>query len=292
LDLRLRRSVLYMPGSNARALDKARTLPADALIFDLEDAVAPGQKEAARRSVAAALTAGGYGERELIVRVNLPDGPWGPEDIRAAAAAGADAVLIPKVSSSEDVERAAALMRATGAPNLRLWIMMETPLAILAAEPIARAAADPASRLDALVLGVNDLARETRARQTAGRGPMLGWLSTCVLAARAHGLDVLDGVFGDIGDAAGFRAECAQGRDMGMDGKTLIHPNQIAACNEIFAPDAAELAQARAIIAAFERPENAGKGAIALDGRMVERLHAEIAARTVALADAIARRAG
>jgi citrate lyase subunit beta/citryl-CoA lyase len=293
MDMRLRRSVLYMPGSNARALEKARTLPADALIFDLEDAVAPDQKANARQSVAATLKAGGYGERELIVRVNLPDGPWGPDDIRATALAGAHAILVPKVSSPDDVAAAAHLLRASGAPDtVRLWIMMETPLAILDAEPIARMAADPSNRLDALVMGVNDLAKETRARQTIGRAPMLGWIGACVLAARAHGLDIFDGVFGDIGDADGFRAECEQGRDMGMDGKTLIHPGQIAACNDVFAPGADEVARAKEIIAAFALPENAGKGAIALNGRMVERLHADIAARTLALAQAIARRAG
>ncbi len=291
--LRPRRSVLYMPGSNARALDKARSLPADALILDLEDAVAPDQKAVARGQIAAALGAGGYGARELIVRVNALSGPWGADDIAALAGTRPDAILIPKVSSPGDIMMAAKVIRDAGLPEeTRLWAMMETPQAILHADSIVRTAADPASRLTALVMGTNDLARETRARQIPGRAPMLPWLSTCVLAARSYGVDLIDGVYGDINNLDGFRSECEQGRDLGMDGKTLIHPGQIAICNEVFSPDAAEIAASRKIIAAFELPENAGKGAISLDGRMVERLHAEIATRILALSDAIAKMSG
>ena len=293
MSFRPRRSALYMPGSNARALDKARTLPADCLILDLEDAVAPDQKAEARARIAGAIGAGGYGNRELIIRVNGLDGPWGRDDIAMASKAGAAAILVPKVSSPGDIMMAARQMRDAGAPeSVRLWAMMETPLAILNADSIVRTAADPASRLSVLVMGANDLAKETRARQVPGRAPMLSWLSICILAARAHGVEILDGVHGDINDLAGFRAECEQGRDLGMDGKTMIHPGQIAPCNEIFSPGADEIVWSRKIIAAFDRPENAGKGAISLDGRMVERLHAEIAARTVAIADAIAQAAG
>ena len=286
---RPRRSVLYMPGSNARALDKARTLPADALILDLEDAVAPDQKADARARIVENVKAGGYGKREVIVRVNALDSPWGKADIADVGASGADAILIPKVSTPGDIMLAARELRESGAPDsVRLWAMMETPLAILNADSIARTAGDPASRLSVLVMGTNDLAKETRARQGPGRQPMLPWLSACILAARAHGAEILDGVHGDIKDAAGFRAECEQGRDLGMDGKTLIHPDQIAPCNEVFSPSETEIAWSRKIIAAFALPENAGKGAISLDGRMVERLHAEIAQRTVAMAEAIA----
>ncbi len=288
--LRPRRSVLYMPGSNARALDKARTLPADALILDLEDAVAPDQKDVARGQIAAALKAGGYGTRELIVRINGLIGPWGKDDLAALAGTRPDAILIPKVSSPGDIMMAAKAIRDAGLPEeTRLWAMMETPQAILNADTIVRTSVDPASRLAVLVMGTNDLARETRARQTPGRAPMLPWLSTCVLAARSYGVDLIDGVYGDINDLDGLRAECEQGRDMGMDGKTLIHPGQVAICNEVFSPSEAEIASSKKVIAAFDLPENAGKGAISLDGRMVERLHAEIATRILALSDAIAR---
>jgi citrate lyase subunit beta/citryl-CoA lyase len=289
MNIRPRRSVLYMPGSNGRALEKAKTIGADALILDLEDAVAPEQKELARAQVAGAIKSGGYGKRELVVRVNALSTPWGREDIAVAAAVGADAVLIPKVSTPGDIMKAAKELRESGAPEkTRLWAMMETPQAILNADAIVRTAGDPASRLSLLVMGTNDLAKESRARLTKGRTPMLAWLSICVLAARAHGAEILDGVYGDIADEAGFRAECEQGRDLGMDGKTLIHPNQVAICNDVFAPASAEIEWSRRIIAAFELPENRDKGAISLDGRMVERLHADIARRTVAVAEAIA----
>ena len=282
MTLRPRRSVLYMPGSNARALEKAKTLPADGLILDLEDAVAPDQKDLARQQIIAAVKAGGYGSREVIVRINSLSGPWGQADLTEIAKLKIDALLIPKVSSPGDVMTAARALREAGADeSIRLWAMMETPQAILNADSIGRTAADPASRLSVLVMGTNDLARETRARQIPGRAPMLAWLSQCILAARAYGVDILDGVYGDIQDQDGFRSECEQGRDMGMDGKTLIHPGQIGPCNEVFSPSAAEVDWAGKILAAFNLPENSDKGAISLDGRMVERLHADIATRTM-----------
>ncbi|KAA2237096.1 HpcH/HpaI aldolase/citrate lyase family protein [Salinarimonas soli] len=289
--IRPRRSVLYMPGSNARALEKARTLPCDALILDLEDAVAPDVKEAAREAVCAAVRAGGYAPREVVIRVNGLDTPWGEADLAAAAGAAPDAILIPKVSHPDTLVSLGARLRRLGAPErTRVWAMIETPLAILRAEAIASAAHDVDTRLSCLVMGTNDLAKETRARFVPGRAPMLPWLATAILAARAYGLDILDGVYNALSDERSFRAECEAGRDLGFDGKTLIHPNQVAAANETFAPAPDEVEHGRAIIAAFEKPENAAKGAISLDGRMVERLHAEMARRTVALADAIAAR--
>ncbi len=289
--IRPRRSVLYMPGSNERAIAKARTLPADAVILDLEDSVAPDAKEAARQVAAGALRVGGFGSREVVIRVNGPGTPWAADDLAAAIEAGPDAILLPKVSDPDAIAAVEAMLAAHNAPeHLRVWAMIETPLAILRLDALAAAAGREGSRLACFVLGTNDLAKDTRTRMVPGRWPMLPWLATAVAAARAHGLDVLDGVFNDLGDAAGFRAECEQGRDLGFDGKTLIHPGQVAAANEAFAPAPAEVAAARAVLAAFERPENAGRGVISLDGRMVERLHAEMAARTVALADAIAAR--
>ncbi len=290
-DVRPRRSVLYMPGSNARALEKARTLPADAVILDLEDSVAPEAKALAREQVAAALRAGGFGGREVIARINGFDTPWGEEDLRVVAPAAPDAVLVPKVSSPAAIARTADALARSGAPDsVRVWAMMETPLAILSAQAIASAAADKANRLACFVMGTNDLAKETRARLVQGRAPFLPWLQTCLAAARAYGIDIIDGVYNDLSDAGGFVAECEQGRDLGFDGKTLIHPNQIEAANTIFAPSPDEVEKARGIISAFRLPENAGRGAIQLDGRMVERLHAEMAKRTVAVAEAIAGR--
>jgi citrate lyase subunit beta/citryl-CoA lyase len=286
--IRPRRSVLYMPGSNARALEKARDIAADALILDLEDAVAPEAKAMARDQVCAVVKAGGYGRRELVIRTNGLDTPWFAEDLAAAAEAGPDAILVPKISSPEMVlEIGARLHGLWAAAGIRLWAMIETPQAIIDVAAIARAARDPASRLACFVMGTNDLAKETRARLVPGRAPMLSWMTSAILAARAHGVDILDGVYNDFRDEAGFLAECEQARDLGYDGKTLIHPGQVAAANTVFAPDAAELARARAVIAAFELPENADKGAIQLDGRMVERMHAEMAQRVVALSDAI-----
>ena len=277
---RPRRSVLYMPGANARALEKAKSLDADALILDLEDSVAPDAKAEARARVAEAVRAGGYGRREIVIRINGLDTPWGEEDIAAAAAAGPDAILVPKVSTSEDVTRAVSLMADCKAS---LWVMMETPLAILNAKEIA--AADP--WLSCFVLGTNDLVKETRARASGGRTSLVPMLTTCVLAARAFGLDVIDGVFNDFKNDEGLRAECEHGRDLGMDGKTLIHPGQLAICNEVFSPDAAEIEWSRRIIAAFAEPENASKGVITIDGKMVERLHRDMAERVVAIAEAI-----
>lgn len=287
--IRPRRSILYMPGSNARAIEKAKTLPADGIIIDLEDAVAPDAKPQARDQVAAAVKAGGFGAREVFIRVNGIDTPWHAEDMSAAAHAAPDAILVPKISNSEQLEMLGRRLLDMGTDHrTRIWAMIETPFAILNIADIAAAARDSETRLSGFVLGTNDLAKETSARLVPGRAPMLPWLTTCVLAARAYGLAILDGVFNDIGDADGFVAECRQGRDLGMDGKTLIHPNQIAPCNAAFSPSDEEIAQARKFIAAFELPENADKGAIMLDGRMVERMHADIARRTVAIADAIA----
>jgi citrate lyase subunit beta / citryl-CoA lyase len=289
-EIRPRRSVLYMPGANARALEKARSLPVDGIIIDLEDAVAPEAKDAARAQVVAAVKQGGFGRREVVVRVNAADTPWSEDDIAAAAEAGAHAVLVPKISDGATLTALGHRLRRINAPEtLRVWAMIETPLAILHCERIAAVARDGIARLDCLVLGTNDIAKDTRARQVPGRWPILPHLATAVAAARAHGLDIVDGVYNALKDEAGFRAECEQGRDLGFDGKTLIHPNQIAVANEIFAPTAEELTEARSIIAAFERPENRNKGVIAHEGRMVERMHADMAQRTVALSAAIGR---
>lgn len=289
--IRPRRSALYMPASNARALEKARTLSADAVIFDLEDAVAPDRKELARDQACAAVRDGGYGDREVVIRINALDTPWGEADLAAAAQAAPDAVLVPKVSSAEALAAVGMRLRRHGAPErTRVWAMIETPLAVLKAEEIASSALDVDSRLACFVLGTNDLAKETRARLSAGRAAMMPWLMQVLAAARAHGVDVLDGVYNDLSDEAGLRVECEQGRDCGFDGKCLIHPNQIAVANEVFAPTPDEVAAARAIVAVFERPENADKGAVAVDGRMVERLHAEMARRVLDLAEAIAGR--
>ncbi|WP_306223717.1 HpcH/HpaI aldolase/citrate lyase family protein [Bosea beijingensis] len=287
--IRPRRSALYMPGSNARALEKAREIAADVLILDLEDAVAPEAKAEARARVCAAVKAGGYGRRELVIRVNGVGTPWFADDLAAAAEAKPQAILIPKVSSPETLHEVGNQLNGLWAdPAIAVWAMIETPLAILDVERIARAALDSVTRLACFVMGTNDLAKETRARFVPGRAPMLPWLTSALLAARAHGIDILDGVYNDIKDEAGFLAECEQGRDLGFDGRTLIHPSQVAVANAAFAPDEAELVKARAVIAAFDLPENAGKGAIQLDGRMVELLHADMARRTVALAEAIA----
>jgi citrate lyase subunit beta / citryl-CoA lyase len=286
---RPRRSVLYMPGSNARAIAKARTLAADAIILDLEDSVAPDAKHLAREQVVSAVREGGFGARQVAIRINSPQSPWGEDDLIAAIVARPDAILLPKVDSGGAIMHAARALREADAPeSVRLWAMMETPQAILHAEPIAATTADPASRLDVLVMGLNDLAKETRARFTPGRPSMLAWMALCLAAARAHGCDIIDGVYNDLNDPEGFRKECEQGRDMGFDGKTLIHPGQIDVCNAIFSPEQAEIDRAKAIVAAFDAPENHGKGVVQLNGRMVERLHAEMAQRTLAIAGAIA----
>jgi citrate lyase subunit beta/citryl-CoA lyase len=286
--IRPRRSVLYMPGSNARAIEKARTLPVDGVILDLEDAVAPDAKAEARAQVVAAVKAGGFGAREVFIRVNGIDTPWHADDMSAAAQAAPDAILVPKVSTVVQLERIGQrLLDMKVALKTRVWAMIETPQAIFNINALAAEAHDSETRLAGLVMGTNDLAKETRARLVAGRAPMLSWLARCLLAAHAHGIDILDGVYNDIGDAEGFTQECAQARDMGFDGKTLIHPNQIAPCNTVFSPSPDEIAQARRTIAAFDRPENKDKGVVQIDGRMVERMHAEMARRTVAIAEAI-----
>ena len=285
---RPRRSALYIPGSNARALDKGRSIAADVLILDLEDAVAVAAKETARVSVAAAIGARAYGRREIVVRVNGLESPWIARDIAAAVTARPDAVLIPKLSRVEDIRRArAALAAAQAEPGLALWAMIETPLAVLNVAQIAAIAAGPGAPLACLVMGTNDLARETGAVLKPGRLGMVTWLSQCVLAARAFGLAILDGTYNDLNDWQGFSTECEQGRELGMDGKTLIHPRQVPIANEIFAPTADEVAWAEKIIAAFARPENANKAVIAVDGQMVERLHERMAERVIETATAI-----
>lgn len=289
MSLRPRRSCLYMPGSNARALEKARALPADVLILDLEDAVAPDAKATARNQVADAVKAGGFGKREIVIRVNAPQTPWGPEDMIVAAQAAPDAILVPKVSTPGDIMMAAKAMREAGAPETtRLWAMMETPLAMLNADSIARTAADPASRLSVFVMGTNDLAKETRARLTPGRPSMLAWLSTCVAAARAQKIEIIDGVYNDFGNEAGLRAECEQGRDMGFDGKTLIHPAQLEIANAVFAPSEEEVALARRQIAAYAEARARGEGVAVVDGRIVENLHVATAEALIGKAEAIA----
>jgi citrate lyase subunit beta/citryl-CoA lyase len=288
---RPRRSVLYMPGSNARALEKAKTLPADGVILDLEDSVAPDAKEAARQQVADVVKAGGFGSREVFIRVNAIDTPWHADDLTAAAHASPDAILVPKISSPEQVEMMGRrLLDMHIDQKTRIWAMIETPLAIFNILAIAAEAKDSEARLSGFVMGTNDLAKDTRARLVPGRAPMLPWLTTCVAAARIYGIDILDGVYNDLGNADGFVQECAQGVDLGFDGKTLIHPNQIEPCNKAFSPTPEEVAWARKMIAAFDLPENKSKGVVSIDGRMVERLHADMARRTVAIAEAIAAR--
>lgn len=284
---RPRRSCLYMPGANAKALEKAKSLAADVLLLDLEDSVAPETKEAARDQVAAAVKAGGYGKREVIVRVNALATPWGRDDITATGAARPDGILAPKVESGEQVETLDDAMTEAGfSDDATLWVMIETPRAILNLAEIAAAA--KATRLSVFVLGLNDLAKETRARAGANRAAFHAALSLAVTAARAEGLTAIDGVYNDIADSAGFEAECRQGLEFGFDGKTLIHPSQIDVCNTVFAPTTEEVDRARAVITAFGLPENAGKGVIKVDGRMTELLHLEEAKRVVSVADAIA----
>ncbi len=282
-----RRSVLYVPGSNARALEKARGLAADAVILDLEDAVAPSAKDDARRAVAAALRAGGFGPREVAVRVNGGATPWAADDLAFAARSGADAVVLPKVESAAEVRAAERSLDAAGAPPaLALWAMIETPRGVLAAPAIAAASA----RLACLVMGTSDLVKDLRARHTPSRAEVLVALGTVLLAARASGLAALDGVHLDLADDAGFEAACRQGRDLGFDGKTLVHPRTIDVANRVFAPTDAEIAEARQIIAAHGEAERAGRGVAVLDGKLVEALHVENARRLVALAEAIAAR--
>lgn len=284
---RLKRSVLAMPGSNARALEKGKTLAADVLMIELEDGVAPSAKAAAREQAAAAIREGGYGARQLVVRINARGTEWYKPDIAAIAATGPDAIVLPKVNSRDEILRAAADLVAAGAPHkTRLWAMIETPRAVFDIEKIASAADDRAARLEVLVLGPNDIAKSTRARLTPGRPALAAWLSAGVLAARVHGIEIIDGIYNDFNDLEGLRREAEQGRDFGFDGKMLIHPNQIAPVNEIFAPSAEEIDFARRIIAIFDEPENADKGVVQIDGKMVERLHLDIARRTLQLVEA------
>jgi citrate lyase subunit beta/citryl-CoA lyase len=286
--LRPRRSVLYMPGANERALDKAKTLPADALILDLEDAVAPDAKVEARGRVCTAATSGEYGTREIAIRVNSIDTEWHADDLRAAAEAGPDGVLVPKVNSAADVHQIEKGLEAGGAPDrTSIWAMVETPIAMLHAEEIASAS----DRLAVLVMGTNDLAKELHAEHVPGRQPLLTGLGLCLLAARATGKVILDGVYNDIKDEAGFEAECVQGRELGFDGKTLIHPSQLEPCNRVYAPSEAEIDEAREVIEAFEAGTAEGKGVITVNGRMIENLHVDNARRVLAVADAIAARA-
>lgn len=289
--LRPRRSALYMPGSNARALEKARTLDVDCLILDLEDAVAPDVKAEARGQIKDAVSAGGYGDREVVIRINARDTDWADDDLKMAVEANPDAILIPKVNAPADLEQVAQKLKVLGrSDKLKLWAMMETPLAMLNAGAIGACGRDPAVGLSCFVMGTNDLAKETRAQLTPSRFAMMPWLMTCVAAARAGGIDILDGVYNNFQDLDGFAAECAQGAEMGMDGKTLIHPKQIEACHTAFSPSEAEVDWARKINAIFDQPENASKGAIQVDGKMVERLHADMGLRAIAIADVIAAR--
>ncbi|MEO0729348.1 MAG: CoA ester lyase [Pseudomonadota bacterium] len=289
--IRPRRSVLYMPGANARALEKAKGLAADALVLDLEDAVAPDKKQEARALIRAALEGGGYEKREVIIRTNGVDTAEFSDDIALVAATKPDGILVPKIETGEMIAQVRAALGAAQAPR-PVWAMIETPLAILNLKDIAESARDPdgAMPLSCFVLGSNDLVKDTRAELDENRTAALYWLSATVTAARAYGIDVLDSVYNNFKDVDGYAAECMQGRQLGMDGKTLIHPSQIDLANATFGPSADEVAKAREIIAAFALPENQGKGVITIDGRMVELLHAEMAKRTVAIADAIAER--
>ncbi|MEI9899289.1 MAG: CoA ester lyase [Hyphomicrobium sp.] len=289
MTVRPRRSVLYMPGANQRALEKAKTLPADALVLDLEDSVAPEGKITARENVCEVVKGGGYGRRELVIRVNAIETAWGMDDLRAAASVEPDAILVPKVSTPGDIVTVAKVLGAiNAAPKVRLWAMMETPSSILNSREIAMLGADPENRLSCLVMGTNDLLKESRARALHNRIAVVPWLAMTIVAARAYGIDILDGVYNDFRDDVGFREECEHGRTLGMDGKTLIHPSQVAPCNEIFSPTEEEVSWARKIIAAFDEPANRHKGVLTLEGKMVERLHLVMARRTVAIADGIA----
>lgn len=291
MTVRPRRSVLYMPASNVRAIEKARTLPVDGIVLDLEDAVAPDAKESARQVVVDALKAGGFGHREVFVRINGTDTPWGAEDLAALAQSGADAILLPKVAGPEILELVGKrFIDLQFDLRTRLWAMIETPIAILRVHEIAAMARDSEIRLAGFVLGTNDLVKDSFGRIVPGRWPLVPWLMQTMAAARAYNLAALDGVYNAFRDLEGFTAECEQGRDMGFDGKTLIHPSQIEICNAAYSPSEAEVVEARKVIAVFNAPENADKGVVQIEGRMVERMHADMARRTVAIADAIAAR--
>ncbi len=285
---RPRRSILYMPGSNVRALEKGRTLPADGLILDLEDAVAPDAKAQARDNVVKALEEGGYGKREILLRINALDTPWGQADAQAAAKSKADAILIPKVDSAAHVRQVEAIMEQNGAPeSMAIWCMMETPMGILHAEEIASSS----KRLAGFVMGTSDLAKDLRCAHTTLRLPMITSLGMCLLAARAYGLAIVDGVYLNLEDDEGFGASCVQGKELGFDGKSLIHPKTVAKANEVYAPSAADVAWARKIIDAHAEATAQGKGVVVVDGKLIENLHVVAARRQVELADAIAEMA-
>ena len=282
-DLRPRRSVLYMPSSNEKALEKAKTIPADALIFDLEDAVAPDAKPAARANAVAAAQSGAYGHREVTIRCNGLDTQWGADDIAAAAKSGASAVVIPKIADTKQLDAVSQHLTAAGAPaDMKIWAMVETPTAIFNARAIA---AHP--RVAVLIMGTNDLAKELRATQVRGRSPLVPHLATALLAAREADKIILDGVFNDVKDLDAFRAECEQGMQMGFDGKTLIHPGQVDICNEVWAPTDADVDYARRVIAAFDEAQAEGRGVITVDGRMIENLHVDNARRVLSVQAAI-----
>jgi len=288
-DLRPRRSVLYMPAANERALEKAKAIPADALIFDLEDAVAPDAKAEARERACAMFVAGGYGNREITIRANGIGTQWHDDDLAAIAQAGPDGVVVPKVNSAADVHAIEAALERHGAPDrTRIWAMLETPVAMLHAEEICGAS----ERLNVLVMGTNDLAKELHAQRVPSRQPLMGGLYLALLAARAADKVILDGVFNDIKDEVSFAAECSQGRQMGFDGKTLVHPSQVEPCNLAFSPEADEVELAVRIIAAYEEAEHEGRGVVTVDGRMIENLHVDEARRVLAIQEAIAAAEG
>ena len=286
--IRPRRSLLFMPGSNARALEKARILAADGIILDLEDSVAPDAKALARDQIAKAIAAGGFGKREVLIRVNSLDTPWWVDDVTMAGKAGPDGILVPKVSTVADLGAIANRLSDINADmSIRVWAMIETARAVLDADKLAAASRDSETRLAGFVFGPNDISRETRIRMQPGRAAMIPMITHCILATRAHGLEILDGPYSDISNIDGFATECAQGRDLGFDGKTLIHPSQVEPCNAIFAPSDAELAMAGRIVTAFKTAQADGKGVVTVDGRMIENLHVEQAERALALAAAI-----
>jgi citrate lyase subunit beta/citryl-CoA lyase len=281
---RPRRSALYMPGANERALEKAKSIPADVLLLDLEDAVAPDAKPAARERVCALVAEQAYGDREVVIRVNAPGTPWHEDDLRAVAQAGPSAVLVPKVSAPQTVSAVETSLEKAGAPpGTAIWAMLETPAAMFAAEPIASAS----ERLTVLVLGTNDLANELRAEPVPGRAPLLTGIGMALLGARAAGKVILDGVYNDVRDAAGFEAECEQGRQFGFDGKTLIHPSQVEPCNRVFAPSPEQIEHSRAVLGAWDEALAAGRGVATVNGRLIENLHVGNARRILAIAEAI-----
>ena len=284
---RPRRSVMFLPGVNAKALEVAETISADVLVFDLEDAVTPDQKETARRMTADAVADREYGGKELVIRINGLDTKWAAADIAAVTPVAPDGILVPKVCRGEDIRRLRAALRAAGADQAtKIWAMMETPQAILNAAAIADSGREQGPELAAFVIGTNDLAAETEVRPAKDRSPMIPWLSACVLAGRANDLAVIDGIYNDFNDEAGFFAECAQSRMLGMDGKSLIHPNQVGRCNMAFMPSAEEIDWARGVIAAFDDPVNSGMDVVSYNGRSLERMHARIARRMLTVAQA------